>query len=252
MRAARFFAIAAAAVMIVAAPVSAYAADSQPTIRTGDYRVPTHGVIQGDLIVRDGTAIVPSSARINGDLIVQNGSVRVFGTVSGDVRKYGTGGVLIGTDGTVFGSVADAGDGNVSISGRVMGHVAEKLAGDVIVRGYAGSVTESHDRSGAFSGRIRIYGEVPGAVKDFDAGGVILERSAEVGSVVEYGAGSILVRGLVEGNVRETSDGDVLVYEYGAVLGNVVESEAGNVVIYDGAQIDGKSVEKGWGSIIMR
>lgn len=237
---------------------AAHAAD---VVVTGDRVVGSGTTIRGDLEVRQGDATVAEGAVITGDLIVRDGNARVFGTVRGNVRQSGPGGVSVGEAGRVHGGVIEVSGGSVSVSGKVLGPVGviERDAGDVTVRGQVEKVDERGD--GTVRVRDGIYSEVRGSIMEFDAGDVIVflksrdgdvvERGS-VGYIIEKGTGGIIVLGEVRGNVREVGEGDLSLRETALVAGNAVESEAGDVLVYDGSQVEGTILETGDGQVVNR
>ncbi len=69
------------------------------------------------------------------------------------------------------------------------------------------------------------------------------------GNVIQSGAGSVVVRGIVNGGVSEDGPGDVIIAAGGRVAGDVSEADLGNVSSRGGATIDGAIEESGDGSV---
>lgn len=103
------------------------------------------------------------------------------------------------------------------------------------------------------NGNVIIRGEVDGNVRQIGRGSVVVARSGSVdGNIVERGKGGVSVRGDVDGNITELHRGAVKIHRSADVDGNVRERGAGHLVIWRGADIDGNVSEGGKGRLIRR
>lgn len=103
------------------------------------------------------------------------------------------------------------------------------------------------------NGNVVIRGEVEGTVRQLGRGSVTVVASGSVERhVIERGAGNVNVRGDVDGNVVETGRGHARIHRSAEVDGNVKERNAGHLVVWRGADVDGRLSEGGAGRIIRR
>ena len=167
---------------------------------------------QADEIRRTGNYTVRAGQTIDDDLVVRGGTVRIYGTVEGNVRQIGKGSVIVHSSGKVDGNVSESGSGHVRVYGEVDGNVAEKG-----------------------SGHVRVY-----------------RNGKVDGNVAERDKGTAYVRGTVDGNVSENGAGHVYVYRTAKIDGNVYERKAGNLYYYRGADVDGNIKESGAGKRVNR
>lgn len=103
------------------------------------------------------------------------------------------------------------------------------------------------------NGNVVIRGEVEGTVRQIGRGSVTVAASGSVERhVIERGAGNVNVKGDVDGNVVETNKGHVRIYRSADIDGNVKERAVGHLVVWRGADVDGSLSEGGAGRIIRR
>ena len=138
----------------------------------------------------EGNYTVMAGYHVDGNIKITDGTLRVYGSVDGNITQEGW--------------------GHVQVCGTVNGNIDEKGDGDVIIG--------DHNRAESYC-----PGEadpsVNGNVKEEDAGNVLIWGSV-LGNVDEEKDGNLTVggTGYVSGNVTEKDDGDL--NAAGTVMGN--------------------------------
>ena len=143
-------------------------------------------VLEGDQFFR-GDKTIPAGTMVKGNVTVIDGTLRVLGTVEGNIIQKGFGGVVV--------------DGSAG-EGIVTGDVEERNAGSVeFINGAMG------ERN----------------IKEYNDGRVLVLESLLKGNIHETGNGNVrILSSTLEGNIKEQNYGEVFVFNNSTVEGNVV------------------------------